>query len=181
MKQKDIKVGGVYWTRVSGEMLQVKVLSIVDRSTGLRAKTRFLVQRLDNGRVLTKHRSSSALHETKHPGYASVTTIPTPLAKEAEENEDFRRVLMANERRTPSEEAFNKLYMFSGDDRDLCDRWNAFVKANRSTARTQKLREDRDFLKLYASVMEATNVPAKRRAITACLAYAVPKYMKVGS
>lgn len=59
MKQKDVKIGGEYETKVCGSLVRVKVQrSTEDTFSG---RTKFVVVRVDNGRVLDKARAASAL------------------------------------------------------------------------------------------------------------------------
>ena len=57
MKAKDIEVGGVYATKVSGARVAVRVID----DTGARGR-RYRVVRVDNGLLLDKLRSAMALH-----------------------------------------------------------------------------------------------------------------------
>jgi hypothetical protein len=68
VKQTEVKVGEVYLTRVSGLLVKVRVtLRSVYGTTP--KKTRFWLERVDNGKKLFKPRSGAALHpyEAKNP------------------------------------------------------------------------------------------------------------------
>lgn len=60
-KVDDIKVGGIYWTEVSGRTVKVKVISGPKAAFLRQRKNRFVVQRLDNGKILEKMRTPHAL------------------------------------------------------------------------------------------------------------------------
>lgn len=67
MKQKDIEVGGRYWTNVGETRVEVVVVgSRVDHWSG---RTKFQVKRADNGVYLPKWRSSAALHRSDGSAY----------------------------------------------------------------------------------------------------------------
>lgn len=69
MRQKQVKVGGRYWTNVSGQRVEVEVVQ--ERRDSWSNRTKFLVRRVDNGQLLPKARSPSALHprgDTYWPG-----------------------------------------------------------------------------------------------------------------
>ncbi len=71
VKIKDVKPGDLYWTKVSGERVEVEVVRIAQQRswrTG-RVLRRVVVKRLDTGSVLPKPRPSSALHRTPGPWY----------------------------------------------------------------------------------------------------------------
>jgi len=60
-KVADIKVGEVYWTEVSGRTVKVKVIS-GPRAPYMRTrKNSFVVQRVDNGKILEKMRTAHSL------------------------------------------------------------------------------------------------------------------------
>lgn len=60
-KVADIKVGEVYWTEVSGRTVKVKVISGPKAAFLRQKKNRFVVQRVDNGKILEKMRTPGAL------------------------------------------------------------------------------------------------------------------------
>lgn len=61
MRAKDIKEGGEYYTYVSGERVKVRVIH--DRGKpGPYQRGRYQVERVDNGKRLSKWRSPQALH-----------------------------------------------------------------------------------------------------------------------
>jgi hypothetical protein len=66
MLQKDVSVGAVLWTKVGEERVQVEVLNERDG----RPK-RYLLRRVDNGRVLPKARTAAALHPNLKPVWPS--------------------------------------------------------------------------------------------------------------
>lgn len=86
MRQSDIAIGGLYWTRVSGELTRVRVLRTVERfGRSRRTLVRFAVARpeesyrpawrvgrreLASSGELPKPRPASALHLCKHRGFA---------------------------------------------------------------------------------------------------------------
>lgn len=57
MRAKDIQTGGEYFTKVSGERVQVRVI----QDNGGRGR-RYLVARVDNGKLLQSRRAAAALH-----------------------------------------------------------------------------------------------------------------------
>jgi hypothetical protein len=68
MKQADVKLAGVYLTRVSGELVRVLVRGIVGVPVDIdytkqryRVVKRYLVQRIDTKTNLPKPRSAAAL------------------------------------------------------------------------------------------------------------------------
>lgn len=71
MKHADVVIGGRYWTRVSGDLVEVEVIREKEVTRhgywnglpGGRSRTwrRFVVKRTDNGTVLPKARSAAAL------------------------------------------------------------------------------------------------------------------------
>lgn len=79
MKIDDIKVGEVYYTRISGEMVRVRVVRIVEKEVGRwgsgKYQRRAVVKRIDNGKELPKVRAASALHCNRIPGYVGSETI----------------------------------------------------------------------------------------------------------
>lgn len=60
-KVADIKVGEVYWTEVSGRTVKVKVISGPKAAYMRKRADRFVVQRVDNGKILEKMRTAHAL------------------------------------------------------------------------------------------------------------------------
>jgi len=74
MKARDIKVGGIYLTYVSGERVRVRVIH--DRKKLQKwERGRYQVERVDNGKVLKKWRSAQALHpvESYREAWPSMT------------------------------------------------------------------------------------------------------------
>jgi len=61
MKQKDVKVGGSYQTKVGDELVEVIVLVARPDIRSGRNTTRFYVKRADNGNTLPKTRTAAAL------------------------------------------------------------------------------------------------------------------------
>lgn len=72
MKAKDIKVGGEYYTYVSGQRILVRVVRDRGRP-GPYQRGRYQVERVDNNKLLTKWRSSQALHPTGEGYWPSMT------------------------------------------------------------------------------------------------------------
>lgn len=72
MRAKDIKVGGEYYTYVSGERVLVRV--VYDRKKAPSyGRGRYQVERVDNGKLLTKWRSPQALHPTGEGPWPGMT------------------------------------------------------------------------------------------------------------
>lgn len=68
MKIRDVRVGQHVWTRVSGYPVKVSIRRVVEsRTRSGRLVRRVEVARVDNGKVLPKARSASALHLTSGP------------------------------------------------------------------------------------------------------------------
>lgn len=59
MKQNKVKIGGCYLTRIGGSLVAVKVLS--ETKDYWSGRTAFVVERVDNGRVLPKCRTAASL------------------------------------------------------------------------------------------------------------------------
>ena len=71
MLQKHIKVGGRYWTKVSGERVEVEIVQErIDPYTG---RTKFLVRRIDTGALLPKARSPAAIHRSGDAAWPGMT------------------------------------------------------------------------------------------------------------
>jgi len=60
MKQANIKIGQVVLTKVGTELVRVRVVAC-PLATEFSSRTRFIVSRLDNGKVLPKSRTAAAL------------------------------------------------------------------------------------------------------------------------
>jgi hypothetical protein len=77
LKQKDVEIGGRYWTNVGGTRVEVIVVEARDRwSFGRDARKtgmEFQVKRVDDGRYLPKFRSASALHPAGKGAWPSMT------------------------------------------------------------------------------------------------------------
>lgn len=72
MKAKDIKVGGEYFTYVSGERVLVRVVYDRKKPPYLH-RGRYQVERVDNNKLLTKWRSPQALHPVSEGYWPSMT------------------------------------------------------------------------------------------------------------
>jgi hypothetical protein len=64
MKASEIVIGEKYWTRVSGVKTDVRVIraTTVTVMGGKMFRQSFIVQRLDNDKILSKSRSAASLH-----------------------------------------------------------------------------------------------------------------------
>lgn len=65
MKQADVEIGGRYLTKVGQELVRIEVVQkrVFTAYCSKRKQTTFYVKRVDNGRLLPKTRTSSALRE----------------------------------------------------------------------------------------------------------------------
>lgn len=77
MLQKNVKVGGIYLTKIGGELRRVRVDQQVERTeygyrSGDRQVTRFRVTELRSGKTLPKLRSSSSLRECAEPAPSAI-------------------------------------------------------------------------------------------------------------
>lgn len=61
MKQKDVQISGEYMTLIGAELIKVRVISDREFSRGRGTCIRFVVRRVDNGKVLPKARTAAAL------------------------------------------------------------------------------------------------------------------------
>lgn len=68
MKEKDVKVGGVYETKIGQHTALVEVVS-VKPGTSYNPRTRFSVRRVGEGTVLPKARTAAALHEVEQKAW----------------------------------------------------------------------------------------------------------------
>ena len=83
MKIDDVKIGGEYWTRVSGSRVRVRAVAIVEREIGWRtgrAAGRVNVARADNGLALPKSRSAAALEPAQ--SFDRAAALADPAVKE---------------------------------------------------------------------------------------------------
>jgi hypothetical protein len=62
MKQAEVEIGGTYYTRIGEELAPVVV---VYKTTDYKGKTVFAVQRVEDDRILPKHRTAAALRKEK--------------------------------------------------------------------------------------------------------------------
>lgn len=61
MRENDVRIGRVYWTKVSSGEVRVRVIyALVSFPRVL--PIRFKLRRLDNGKMLPKLRTAAALH-----------------------------------------------------------------------------------------------------------------------
>jgi hypothetical protein len=70
MKASEIKVGGRYLSKVSGNNVEVEVTAVVPgyvTLSGRVARDTYRVRRVDNGKYLNKSRAVQALHPMKSP------------------------------------------------------------------------------------------------------------------
>ena len=66
MKTSRVHIGGKYYTRVSGEIMQVEVTAQSNVSKRGRI---WRVKRCDNGKMLEQLRAATALHDEPGPWY----------------------------------------------------------------------------------------------------------------
>lgn len=74
MKQKDVKIGGEYLTKVSGARVKVRVKHEIT-AAGRAGKMAYRLVRVDTGAELPKARTASALHPIPEP--KAVRTVAT--------------------------------------------------------------------------------------------------------
>lgn len=67
MKQSSVAIGAIYLTRVSGELVEVRVELVTTMFLRLnrRSVTRYRLRRVDNGTTLPKLRSAAALRPAR--------------------------------------------------------------------------------------------------------------------
>jgi hypothetical protein len=80
MKAKDIQIGTICMTQVSGQRVKVKVTSIIAPDGRWNKRTKYGVQRCDNFKQL-QARDSAALHEIQTTKYAVATHSIDTLAQ----------------------------------------------------------------------------------------------------
>lgn len=69
MRAKDVKIGGVYLTKVAGVLVKVKVTkrTAPERSAGGAQLPRWHVERVDNGAKLPRTLTATALRSAESP------------------------------------------------------------------------------------------------------------------
>jgi hypothetical protein len=69
MRAKQIQSGVHVWTKISGKRVRVKVIGTDTRYS---RRTKYIIARRDNGKLLSKRRSSASLHICGHGYWAGL-------------------------------------------------------------------------------------------------------------
>lgn len=118
MRAKDIVVGGVYITRVGGDLVNVRVVY----QTTLRERPVFRVRRVGNGAVLPKCRAPAALHPVNAP-----KLTPEQAARDAKRREASRKAsLRARLRRVQGHRDFAAQFHAAVSTREVCRAAHAY-------------------------------------------------------